>query len=289
MTYKPDWHQLGPVWPNRQASRFITVAGLRWHTQIMGEGPDLLLLHGTGAATHSWRNLMPLLATQWRVIAVDLPGHGFTDTPAVQDLCFKGMREHMAALIAHEDWQPAAIIGHSAGAALAVGLADRLPRAPAHLVLTAPALFPFQGRAAPFFSLMARAVAAAPMLPALAAFRARDIAAVRRMVMRTGSHLGPEGYRHYALLLRHSGHIAATLAMMANWDIAGLAPLMHRLETPVLLLAGTRDAAIPRQDIDRAQALIPRVSRHDLPAGHLLHEEKPVQVAEIIKAYLSQS
>ncbi len=50
----------GADWPNRQASALIEAHGLRWHVQSMGEGPGLLLLHGTGASTHSWRGLAPL-------------------------------------------------------------------------------------------------------------------------------------------------------------------------------------------------------------------------------------
>ena len=46
----------------------------RWHVQVLGEGPTVLLLHGAGGATHSWRGLAPLLATDHRVVMLDLPG-----------------------------------------------------------------------------------------------------------------------------------------------------------------------------------------------------------------------
>ena len=46
------WSRDGGDWPNREASAFVEAAGIRWHVQRMGEGPPLLLLHGTGAATH---------------------------------------------------------------------------------------------------------------------------------------------------------------------------------------------------------------------------------------------
>ena len=53
---KPEWKREGRDWPNREASRFVLASGLWWHVQVMGSGPVLLLLHGTGAATHSWRD-----------------------------------------------------------------------------------------------------------------------------------------------------------------------------------------------------------------------------------------
>ena len=52
MSRTPDWARDGADWPHRDASRFIVAAGLRWHVQRIGAGPTLLLLHGTGAATH---------------------------------------------------------------------------------------------------------------------------------------------------------------------------------------------------------------------------------------------
>ena len=92
----PAWADLRPLWPNRESSRFVDCDGLRWHVQRAGRGPDLLLLHGTGSATHSWAGLLPRLATRFRVIAPDLPGHGFT--PAPRDPV--EMADAMAALLA---------------------------------------------------------------------------------------------------------------------------------------------------------------------------------------------
>jgi magnesium chelatase accessory protein len=74
----PDWQIEGRDWPNRDCSRFVESGGLRWHVQRCGTGPVCLLIHGTGASTHSFRDLMPLLATHFDVIAIDLPGHGFS-------------------------------------------------------------------------------------------------------------------------------------------------------------------------------------------------------------------
>jgi magnesium chelatase accessory protein len=63
---KPAWNIEGIGWPHRETSRFLTAGGLRWHVQEAGDGPTLLLLHGAGAATHSWRGLFPLLAERFR-------------------------------------------------------------------------------------------------------------------------------------------------------------------------------------------------------------------------------
>ncbi len=66
-TRADDDHRLrldrdGKDWPLRDTSRFVEAGGLRWHVQMLGRGPVLLLVHGAAAATHSWRDLAPMLA-----------------------------------------------------------------------------------------------------------------------------------------------------------------------------------------------------------------------------------
>ena len=112
------WSRDGADWPNRDASNFVEAAGIRWHVQQMGEGPSLLLIHGTGAATHSWRGLLPLLAQHFSVIAPDLPGHGFTQSPPSHRLSLPGMAADLGALLRKLEVRPEIAVGHSAGAAI---------------------------------------------------------------------------------------------------------------------------------------------------------------------------
>ncbi len=66
-----------PDWPHAAHSRQVRDVH-DWHVQVMGEGPEILLIHGAGGATHSWRDVAPILAGTHRTIALDLPGQGFT-------------------------------------------------------------------------------------------------------------------------------------------------------------------------------------------------------------------
>ena len=108
-----DWNREGLIWPHREASTFVTVGKARWHVQRMGSGPPLLLLHGTGASVHSWRDLMPLLAQDYTVIAPDLPRHAFTTGHDAYAMSLPAMAAEVAELLKALDVQPAAIIGHS--------------------------------------------------------------------------------------------------------------------------------------------------------------------------------
>ena len=98
----PAWDRDGRDWPNRAQSAFPFAAHMRWHVQRMGRGPVALFLHGTGAATHSWRGLLPVMATHFDCIAPDLPGHGFTATPGAAWTGFSAVTSMVGAKVSPE-------------------------------------------------------------------------------------------------------------------------------------------------------------------------------------------
>ena len=152
-----DWNREGLIWPHRDASEFVNVGRARWHVQRMGSGPPLLLLHGTGASVHSWRGLMPLLAQTHTVIAPDLPRHAFTSGHDAYAMSLPAMAGEVAGLLKTLDVQPAAIIGHSAGAAIALQMAlDHAYRGP--IIGLNSALRPFPGAMAQIFPAVAKAL-----------------------------------------------------------------------------------------------------------------------------------
>jgi magnesium chelatase accessory protein len=280
---RPDWNREGRDWPNRGASSFVEAGGLRWHVQRMGQGPVLLLLHGTAAATHSWRALMPLLAERFTVIAPDLPGHGFTSAPKEGGYTLPAMAQSVAALLGEVGDTPAMTIGHSAGAAIAVRMAlDGKLSGP--IVSINGALLPFPGFAAQLFPQMARMLFLNPLMPRLFALTGQSEGFVRRFLERsTGSQVDTEGARYYQRLFACSGHCAAALAMMANWDLESLKRGLPTLKNAVALFAGAKDAAVPPSVADQVAALIPSGTvRKFERLGHLAHEEAPDMLAAAI-------
>jgi magnesium chelatase accessory protein len=281
---RPNWERDGRDWPHRSASRFVEAAGLRWHIQEFGEAekPGLLLLHGTGAATHSWRGLAPLLAGRYRVVAPDLPGHGFTDPLPPGRLSLPGMAEAVAGLCDHLNLVPALAIGHSAGAAVLARMCLDRRITPDLLVALNGALTPFPGVASFLFPSMARMLFLNPVTPRIFAWSA-DKAAVRRLLDGTGSRLDQPGLDLYRRLLSRSGHVSGALGMMANWDLAALDRDLPKLSVRTLLVVGSEDKAIRP---DTAFALRDRLpsARIELlrGLGHLAHEEAPGRVAEIV-------
>ncbi len=273
----------GRDWPNREASRFVNAAGFTWHVQVLGKGPVMLLVHGTGASTHSWRLLISLLVPHFSLVIPDLPGHGFTDTPPDDALTLPGMAAALGAMLRVLSVRPVLAVGHSAGAAVLIRMTlDRLID-PAALVSINGALLPFDGFAGHFFSPLAKFLFLNPIMPRLFAWRANDPKAVERILRGTGSEIKTEDVDYYARLFRSPAHCAAALGMMARWDLQSLKADLPKLATRLVLVAGSKDKAIAPADAVRASRLVQKGIVIDIAgAGHLAHEERPEAVAEII-------
>jgi magnesium chelatase accessory protein len=317
MARRLDWATDSADWPQRERSRFVDAGGLRWHVQQapsaampQGQGQQdapaatpqghghrvapsdgdlprlrVLLVHGTGASTHSWAGVTRALGDAVDWLAVDLPGHAFTSMPPAAQLGLPGMAAALAELLGVLRWQPALAVGHSAGAALLLRMAfDGALPAQAIAAING-AFLPYGGWAAPLLSPLARLMYAAKWVPAMVARRAADPAVVRRLVGGTGSTLDTAALACYARLLRSAGHNEAALGMMAHWDLRSLQAELPRLTTPLHLLVADGDRAVPPRQARSIAARVPGATLTVLPrGGHLAHEESPNAVAEWLRA-----
>lgn len=276
----------GRDWPHRAASRFVQDGGVRWHVQVMGQGPAILLLHGTGASTHSWRDIMPALAGCYTVIAPDLPGHGFTRGRVSGGPTLPRMARALRGLLEHLEAKPVAIVGHSAGAAIALELA-RGHDTP--VIGFSPALTPFPGLAARLFPALAKMLFVNPFVPSIFARMARRPGEVERFIHRaTNSRIDTTGLRCYTALIGNSDHCAGALAMMAHWDLETLSRQLPSISSPVLLAHGTNDNAVPFTSAQQACTRLPDAKLVPLEGlGHLAHEEQPDQAAGLILQFLA--
>lgn len=283
MSDRRGWQMQGRDWPNRAASRFVRAAGLLWHVQVMGTGPVLLLVHGTGAATHSWRALMPLLARHFTVVAPDLPGHGFTDTPAKPRLSLPGMAKSLQGLLQALNMPPALAMGHSAGAAILARMTLDGQIAPRGLISLNGAFVPLEGVPGQMFSPLAKLLVGLPLLPQFFAWRAKDDAVVGSMLEGTGSRIEPQGVALYGRMIRNPAHAAAALGMMSQWDLHPLLRDLGRLRVPLLLVVGANDRAVPPKQAARIRDMVPGASVVSMAGlGHLAHEERPDDTAAIV-------
>ena len=111
----------------------IEVNGVCYRVEAHGSGKPLLLLHGFTGSSENWRPLIPAWAEHWRVIVVDLLGHGRTDAPAdANRYAIERAAADLEAILISLDAVPAHILGYSMGGRLALYLAITRP----HLLLS---------------------------------------------------------------------------------------------------------------------------------------------------------
>jgi magnesium chelatase accessory protein len=280
------WEREKRSWPNREASRFVAAAGIRWHIQQAGTGPWLLLLHGTGASVHTWRDLLPLLARHYTVLAVDLPGQGFSEALR-GGITIDAMSAAVTSLLRVLGVDPDYCVGHSAGAAILCRMALDGSIAPRHIVSINGAFLPFGGAAGLVFKPIAKLFAASSTAARMIAWRARSVAAVENVLAGTGSKLDAAGIDLYARLTQDPGHIAGALAMMSHWDLRGFSAELANLRVPLTLVVGEADRAVPAAQAAEVQAQLPTARIVSLPGlGHLAHEEAPTRLAGVIEQAL---
>ena len=249
----------------------------------MGQGPCLLLLHGTAAATHSWRDLAPLLAQHFTLIAPDLPGHGFTSSLPQARVSLAGFSDALQALLKQLQISPDLVLGHSAGAAIALRMALDGEIAPRAIFSLNGALLPLGDEHAAFFTRAARVMVGLPFVSKLCSWRASKQEVAAKLLRDTGSDIGPRGVELYTRLFGYPGHIRAALMMMAQWELRPLLRDLPRLQPALFLVVGSRDRAVAPMQARRIQAIQPAARIITLEGlGHLAHEEAPARVADVL-------
>ncbi|WP_299286839.1 alpha/beta fold hydrolase BchO [uncultured Tateyamaria sp.] len=284
-----DWADISS-WPNADLSRRVQGPIHRWHIQEAGKGETMLLLHGAGGSTHSYRRLIAPLSEHQHVIALDLPGHGFTQLGARHRSTLDGMAQAIAALCAQEGWTPRTIVGHSAGAAVALRLVqpDLTPsdHVPMVIGLNA-ALGEFPGLAGVVFPIIAKALAAVPFTASLFSGASGNPKRIEALIRSTGSTLDAEGLELYRRLVADRAHVDGTLLMMAQWKLPPLLRALPDHKGPVRFIVGEQDATVPPTVSLTTAKSMPDARVTNLPdLGHLAHEEDPATVADLILGFV---
>jgi magnesium chelatase accessory protein len=268
---------------NRSGSELVRAGQVLWHVESAGTGEVILLVHGTAASSHSWRKVVPRLAETHRVITLDLPGHGRSDTLSSDAVSLENMASAMAKLLAELGARPRTLVGHSAGAVVLARLCNRYHCAASRMVSFNGAFFPLSGFAGSFFSPIAKIVSLNPLLPRILSYSATRHT-VEKLLRDTGSRLGADDVEEYYSLFRSPSHVASAFRMMALWDLSEVERDLRSLALSVTLVAAEGDKTIPPKTAERAARLCPNATVFHIPGkGHLLHEEDAPLAAAIIR------
>ncbi|MBU3632508.1 alpha/beta fold hydrolase BchO [Polynucleobacter sp. AP-Feld-500C-C5] len=271
-------------WPNRQHSSTVSVGGLDWHVQLTGKGPVVLLLHGTGSSTHSWSDLIPLLEAHAQVLVPDLPGHAFTLGAKLEDLTLDEIANSLQLLIEQLGIEaPSIVVGHSAGAPLALRFAVGSPKPPKLVIALNPSFIPPPAVYTSFFGPLLGPITRSSTLSSLLASLSPSLGMVDKLLDSTNTIL-PETRRvYYRKLFERSEHVRGSMNFMAAADIHKVLVEANLYRGKLICVLGNQDAWIPVKPLEKIILdYFPAAEIVKWEGGHIMHELEPNKVAQLI-------
>ncbi|XDA96723.1 alpha/beta hydrolase [Sulfitobacter sp. LCG007] len=275
--------------------RFIEVEGTRIHARVMGEGPDLVLLHG---ASGSMRDMdfrfAQSLAEDYRVILFDRPGLGWSGRPPGYGGAFN-TRSESPALQARLLQQAAdrlgagapIVLGHSYGGAVALAWALERPDRTAALVIVSGVSNPWPGGLGRYYEICRSLAGSALAVPLLTALVPKSVIA-KSVAGIFAPQPVPEGYlAHFGpgMTLRRES-LRANAQQVGNLlgEIISMSRRYGTLSMPVEIVHGTADDTVPL-DIhsEKLARQIPGANVVRLDGiGHMPHHSAPDAVRDAI-------
>lgn len=274
------------------ASRFLDFDGLQYHYIDEGSGPTLLMVHGNPTWSFAWRQLVRDLSTQYRVIAVDHMGCGFSSKPADYEYTLAMHIRNLQRFVETLELQDITLFAHDWGGAIGMGTAGQLPERFQRFVLFNTAAF--RSQRIPFRIAVCR-------WPVFGTLALRGLNAFSRaaLTMAVTKKLSPAVKRGYLapydswanrvavqrfvqdIPLKESHQTYATLHQVED-------SLAQFTNHPMLLVWGERDWCFTTAFLDEFQQRFPHAETLRLPtAGHYVFEDAHAEILPRVKTFLA--
>jgi pimeloyl-ACP methyl ester carboxylesterase len=260
--------------------RTTSVNGLNIHYCVAGAGPDVIFLHGWASSSKMWAGLLPQLAAEYRCWSLDLPGFGDSDKPAASWYSIPNYTLIVNEFARLHELGPLRLVGHSMGGLIALDLGARHPERVARLVAINPVITgrprlrplarPSYSRHVLHWTLRLWPAVMQPILAHPLGLRVTGLQPIRRRT--------EEFFKSTADSLVSSGRA------VVGYD---LTPLLHRIAAPTLVIVGDRDANVSSREGRFAAGRIPSARLHVMHAGHLVTDDRPADVLQLLKRHLA--
>jgi pimeloyl-ACP methyl ester carboxylesterase len=281
----------GSQWCAEQRHRTMMLHGDRVAYRDEGVGEVLLLIHGMGGSSASWREVVPELSKKYRVIAPDLLGHGQTDKPR-GDYSLGAFAVWLRDFLDALGIRNVTLIGHSLGGGIAMQFAHQHRDYCRRLVLiSSGGLGSDVGRllrmlSLPGAELVLPLISSRPAIAVGNALQARSSHEVSRF---------SETWRAQAALSNRDNRRAFLRTLRSVVDhrgqsVCALNRLHFNADLPALIISGEQDRVIPVAHARAAHEALPNSRLHVLPGvWHHPQVERPITVATLIDDFIAES
>lgn len=266
-------------------SSFIDVGGTRAHVRDEGKADamPLLLIHGSLGSLHLWDGWVAALKDRYRLISVDLPGHGLTGAWSRGEYTIEAYADFIEVLADTLNLDRFAIAGHSIGGAVAWSFAATRPERVSHLILVDASAYPGAGE-----STLRSRLTRAPLIGDVGIYFKPESMVRRALteIYTDPATVTPDRVRRFGELQRFPGNRPATLQRARTQDPLDPTPL-KRLDVPTLIVWGAQDRWVPIADAFRLQGDIKGATLAIFEkCGHNPMEEDPSGTAAAVAAFL---
>jgi pimeloyl-ACP methyl ester carboxylesterase len=281
---------------NPPIGRFITVDGVRLHYAEWGEGEPVVLINGNGTMVHDWAlsGLVGLAAQQYRVIAIDRPGYGYSERPRDRVWSARAQAALLAEAIARLGLARPVVVGHSWGGLVAAALGLDHPEAARGLVLLSGYYYPtarldvwlFSPPAIPVVGDLMRHTISPPLTRLIAPQIMRKVFAPRPVPARFAERF-PLGLALRPLSIKASAEDSGLMVPSA-------AALQHRygeLDLPTAVLVGSGDQIItPERQSGQLAGDLPHGDIKVLQGlGHMIHYDAQEEIIAAIRRVMRRA
>ena len=273
-----------PWW--QASDRIVDVDGVPARVRVEGpEGaPVLVMIHGFSFSLESWDGWAADLASDYRVIRMDLPGHGLTGPDPQARYSVPQTVDFLGGLMDAMDIREATLVGNSLGGLIAWRYAADHPGRVDNLVLVAPGGFSING--------VTEEPVEVPMGVRFYLTQAPQpmVAAATSALFGDASRMDPDLPARIHGLMQGEGVGEAMVQRLEVFTLPDPEADLARVAVPTLILWGGRDSMVPVEHAARFEAAMPQaelIVYDDL--GHILQEEAPARTVEDVRAFLSEN
>jgi pimeloyl-ACP methyl ester carboxylesterase len=271
-----------PYWTDQD--RWVEVAGLPVRVRMSGRenAPVIILVHGFSVSLESWDGWAGDLSADYRVIRMDLPGHGLTGPDPEQRYSVPQTAQFIGDLMDSLGIDQANIGGNSLGGLAAWRFAANNPDRVSSLILVSPGGYSING-------VTENPVAVPAAVQAY--FRSAPpafVSAATATLYGDPARLDPAVPERISALMRHDENGAAMVTRLEVFTLPDPEADLARVSAPTLILHGERDVMIP---VDHSRAMAAVIPGAQLVTfdnlGHVAHEEDPVRTLIAVRAFLN--